>query len=433
MKKVLLSLAILVVIAGFAFAGGQDDGTMTLTAVWGGQPGAFPEGEDPEGFDGTQSKLAAGFEAENPGVKIRIVYRDVTQGSLTVDAMMAKGDIPDVWQDAQGYFIKYLNEDYALPLEKYLDTSVYYDHMVDPWVRNGHVYALPSNNVAGGLVVNLDMLGQIGYAMPAQPDWTTVEFTKLSKKLQSVGIPSTMISGLDGMNSWIWPWVYAFGGELFKNNDYTQVAVNTPEAKKGFEYMKMLCDEGYAYPYPNEQSQDTSVELFTTGKVFSSMMQNGHVGYWLPQQVAQGKLDKEFNLTFVEAPHAPGREHTKTFGYYTIAVAHKSDSEERNEMVAKLLRMTTGEKFQYYNAVVGGGFPTIKGLSFDEGNAAKPMYKAIDEVRVGAGVMDLGGMSAGARELNQVMKMPVQEFFAGRIDAQGLLDTYSAEAARILK
>lgn len=431
MKKVFIGLMFLLLAIGL-FAGGQDDGVMKLTWVVSGQPRPFTEWEDSEGFPDVESKLIAGFEADNPGTKIRLVFRDVTQGSLTVDAMMAKGDIPDVWMDAQGYFVKYLNADYALPLEQYIDTSVYYDHMIQPWVRNGHVYAVPWVSVAGGFAINLDMLKEIGYAMPAQPDWTTDEFVRLSKKLKAVGIPSTMIDTLDGMNSWIWPWIYAFGGALFENNDYSKIALNTPEAKKGFEYMRMLVEEGYAYPYPNEQSQDTAVELFTTGKVFSSMMQNGHVNYWMPQQVAQGKIDKEFDVTFVEAPHAPGREHTETFGYYTIAVAHKSDNEARNQMAANLARMSTGEEFQFTNCVGNGGFPTIKGLTFDKGAAAKPTYKAIDSVRE-AGLMDLGSMSAGAQELNQATTIPVQAFFAGKIDAQELLDTYSAEAARILK
>lgn len=433
MKKIAVLLITLLLVAGFAFAGGQDEGKMSLLWVVSGQPGAFPPGEDTQGYDGTQSKIAGEFEAANPGAKIRVVYRDVTQGSLTVDALMAKGDIPDVWQDAQGYFVKYLNEDYALPLEQYIDTTVYYDHMIQPWVRGGHVYALPSNNVAGGFAINVDMLRAIGYAVPQQTDWTTVEFVELSEKLKAQGIPSTMIDTLDGMHSWLWPWIYAFGGALFEDNDYSQIALNTPEARKGFEYMKMLVDEGYAYPYPNEQSQDTAVELFTTGQAFSSMMQNGHVTYWLPQQVAQGKIDKEFEVTFVECPHEPGREHTPTFGYYTIAVAHRSDNEARNQMVANLARTSAGEHFQYYNCVVGGGFPTIKGLEFNEGSSSEPMYQAIDNVRKMAGTMDIGRMSPGAEELNQVMKMPVQAFFAGKIGAQELLDNYGAEAGRILE
>jgi len=432
LRKLFISL-LLLLSAFLLFAGGEREDVMKLTWVAGGKPHAFPEGVDPQGFPGVQEKVAADFENAHPGVKVTVLYRDVTQGSLTVDAMMARGEPPDVWLDAQGYFLKYMNDDYALRLDEYVDTSIYYDYMVEPFTKNGHVYALPQNNVAGGFAINLDMLKLIGYDMPEQPDWTTDEFTRLSKRLQAVGIPSTMISTMDGMHSWLWPWIYAFGGALFENQNHSKVTINTPEAIKGFEYMKMLVDEGYAYPYPNEQSQDTAVELFTTGRVFSSMMQNGHVNYWLPQQVAQGVIEKEFEVTFVEAPHEPGREHTPTFGYFTVAVAHKSDNEERNKMVAALAYETAvGKEYMYALCTVGGGFPTIKGFAPADGNAAKPMYKAIDQVRRNAGLMDLGALSPLSEELDRPWKPLVQAFIAGEISVQDMLNQYEAEAKQIL-
>jgi len=391
------SIAISLILLFFAcllFAGSQGEDTMTLKYVRSGKPHRFPEGEDPEGHAGYCEKVLAHFEEENPGVKVILIYRDAKQGSLTVDAMMARGDPPDVWADAQGYFIKYLNDDYALRLEEYIDLSPYIEYLIEKYTFDGHTYAIPNNNVAGGFAINLDILDSIGYAMPAQPDWTTDEFTRLSAKLKAVGMPSTMIPSMNGMHSWLWPWVYAFGGELYADGDHSKVAVNTPEAAAGFSYMKMLVDEGYAYPYPNEQDQNAAVDLFTTGQVFSSMMQNGHTDYWLPEQVAQGALDEEFNLTFVEIPHNPPIEHTEVFGYQTIVVAYKSEDEQRNIMSAKLVEKMTGPEYLYYVAHVSGGFTTRKDYECTTGAAARPSYRAIAALATDAGQMDLGALSA---------------------------------------
>ena len=432
MKRLVIFAMIIFLTTGLFARGQGEKDVMTLTWVASGKPFAFPEWEDPEGYAGAQEKLAAKFEKENPGVKVIVLYRDVTQGSLTVDAMMAKGEPPDVWLDAQDYFLKYLNDDYALRLEEYIDTSIYYDHLIDLFTKNGHVYALPENNVAGGFAINLDMLDQIGYTMPAQEDWTTDEFLRLSAKLKAVGIPATMIITQNGISAWNFPWLYAFGAEMYKDGDYSKVTINSPEAAAGLNYMKKLVDLGYAYPYPNELNEDAAVELFTTGQVFSSMMQNGHTDYWLPQQVAQGVIEKEFNLTFVETPHAPGREHTPAFGYQTIAVGHKSDNEERNKMVAKLTALAASTDMQYYTCVVGGGFPTIKGFEPNEGNAAKASRQAINKLRTAAGQMDLGDLSPHSQELVRPWKPLMQAFMDGKITAEEVLSQYEAEAIKII-
>ncbi|KKL59456.1 hypothetical protein LCGC14_2215190 [marine sediment metagenome] len=432
MKKILIVLIVLVLSTSICFAVGQSEDVMTLTWVASGKPMAFPEWEDSEGYAGVQEKIAAQFEKENPGVKVIVLYRDVTQGSLTVDAMMAKGEPPDVWLDAQDYFLKYLNDDYALRLEEYMDTSIYFDHLIDLFTKDGHVYALPENNVAGGFAINLDMLDQIGYTMPAQEDWTTDEFLRLSAKLKAAGIPSTMIITQNGISAWNFPWLYAFGAEMYRNGDYSKVTINSPEAVEGLNYMKKLVDLGYAYPHPNELNEDAAVELFTSGQVFSSMMQNGHTDYWLPQQVAQGVIEKEFNLTFVEAPHAPGREHTPVFGYQTIAVGHKSDDEERNKMIAKLTAAAASMDMQYYVCVVAGGFPTIKGFEPDEGNAAKASYKAIRKLSSIAGQMDLGDLSQHSTELYRPWKLLMHAFMDGKITAEEVLSQYEAEAIKII-
>ncbi|KKK91076.1 hypothetical protein LCGC14_2716600, partial [marine sediment metagenome] len=425
-------LMILALSAGICFAVGQSEDVMTLTWVAGGRMVPFPDWEDSKGYAGIQEMLAAKFEESHPGVKVIVLIRDVKQGSLTVDAMMAKGEPPDVWRDAQGYFLKYLNDDYALRLEEYMDVSIYYDDLIAKYTVNGHVYALPVSDIAGGLAINLDMLDQIGYTMPAQEDWTTDEFLRLSAKLKAAGIPSTIIITQNGLSDWNIPWLYAFGAEMYKNFDHSKVTINSPEAAQGLNYMKKLVDLGYAYPYPNEQNADAAVELFTSGQIFSSMMQNGHTDYWLPQQVAQGVIEKEFNLTFVEIPHAPGRKHTPVFGYQTISVGHKSNDEERNKMVAELLKFVSGKERQYYYAVVDGGFPTIKGFAPDEGTAAKPSYKAIRDLSLTAGQMDLGSMNPHVEELARPWKPLMHAFMDGKITAEEVLSQYEAEAIKII-
>jgi ABC-type glycerol-3-phosphate transport system substrate-binding protein len=311
--------------------------------------------------------------------------------------------------------------------------AIYQQNLLGPYTRNGHVYALPSGNTATGMAVNLDMLKKIGYTLPAQKDWTTDEFVRLSEKLKAAGIPSTMIMTKQGWITWDMVWLYAFGAELYKNFDHSKVTINSPQAKAGLEYVKMLVDKGYAWPYPNETNDDMGVDLFTTGKVFSCMMQNGHTDYWVPEQIKQGRLDKPFEMTFIEFPHAAGREHTPVYAYQTMVMAHASKDEERNKAIALLVNNQAGRKYQESSAVNGGGMMALEGVEApNRGMAAKASYKTIAKLASVAGLMDLGDMEPRADEIEGAWKLPIQDFMDGRISAQQVLDKFEAEAKKIL-
>ena len=442
-KKYLIPLLVITV-AMFAvvdaFAGGQKDApaaepTYELILVnTGFTPWDVVKHEfDTGGYPSFQHKIVAEFQQAHPNIKVNLIARDVTQGSLTVDALIAKGTPPDVWLDAAGNLLKYMNSYWALPMEQYMDVSVYEPEMLKAYTFDGHVYAIPMSGAATGMAVNLDMLKAIGYTLPAQKDWTTDEFLKLAEKLKAAGIPATMIMTQDGLITWNLVWLYAFGAELFKGGDYSKVAINTPEARKGLEYIKLLVDKGYSWPFPNEVDDDKGVELFTTGKVFSCMLQNGHADYWIPEQLKNGTLKQPFEYTFIEFPHAPGRAHTPVYGYQALVLSRRSTDEGRNKAVVELAKTQIGEEYQKYAAVLQGGMTTLKGYTPPKmGNVLKPSYGAVAALPATAGLMDLGSMNPRIRQVNAAWKIPMQEFMEGKITAQAVLDRFEAEANKIL-
>lgn len=402
--------------------------TVMLSGVY-----KFLQGEEQfRGYPNVGEKLAGDFAMAN-NVKVTVLYRDVKQGSMTVDALMAAGTPPDVWMDASGYFDKYLNADYAIPMEKYIDVSIYRKDLLDIYTRNGHVYALPEAAVAGGFAVNLDMLDSIGYKLPELAGWTTDEFLNLAGKLKAKGIPATMIMGKGGFNTWDNVWLFAFGAHFFNGRDYSKVTINSPEAVKGLNFIKKLIDSGYAYPNPVEVNDDDAVELFTTGKVFSCMMQNGHTDYWIPEQVKQGKLAKAFNLTFVEVPHAPGLSHTPVYGYETVSVGHVAKDEARTKLVAALNYAYAGREIQFYNTTVNGGFPTILNFVTNVGTAGTSSYKAIGALAGTAGLMVEFPRGDKGAELARTWATMTENFIRGNVDAQTMLNQFDAAAQKILK
>lgn len=422
MKRVLFLLLLGLAVAGWS---------QTLTLMNNGIV-KFPAGEDQfRGYPGIIEQIAGDFAARHPGVRVNMIYRDVSKGSLTFDAMLAAGNPPDVWIDAGSYMANYVNDNYALQLEKYLDLRAYRPDLLSLWTRNGHVYALPLQNIATGMAVNLDMLRRINYTLPPVEGWTTVEFLNLAAKLKVAGIPATAIQGEGGLNSWTDVWLYAHGASMFNGFDYSRVTINSPEAVAGLEYIKAIIDRGYTVP-PLETNDDDFVELWSVGKVFGGIMQNGHADNWVPEQVRQGKLAAPFDYTFVEIPHAPGRSHTPVSGYQTVTIAHKSSQEPRNVLVAELAAAVTGKEAQFYYSIVTGGFPTLLNFMPNIGTAAYPSYKAIAGLASTAGVYKEWPDGPKGAEVRRLWNSMTEQWLRGRLATRQLLAQFETEANKIL-
>ncbi len=398
-------------------------------------PVRFTAGQDTGGFDSLDAKLCAEFEKANPGVKVTVMFRDVTQGMMTFQALLAAKTPPDVWIEASGNANPYLHDAYAIDFKQYMskkELAVYRTESISPYIRNGNYYALPQAQVAGGFAINLDLLASVGEKLPAQDKWTTDEFLRIARKLKAKGIPAITIMAKNGFGGWDQLWLGAFGAQMYKGGDYSKVAVNTPAAVKALNYLKQLQDEGLTMGNPLDMTDDDSVEMFTTGKVASGVMQNGHTDYWVPEQLKAGKLAKEFEMTFVELPHATGLKHTPTFGYQTIVVAHRSANDARNKMVVKLAQVAAGKDYIYNSCITAGGFSPRTDLDPKEGVCAKPSYAAIASLAKVAGLFDFNPFGPRSSEVNALWKEPIQAFFRGEVKAEKVLADFEEAANEVL-
>jgi ABC-type glycerol-3-phosphate transport system substrate-binding protein len=381
--------------------------------------------------DGLFEEIVARFATDNK-IKVNIVNRDVSKGSLTFDTMLAAGTPPDVWWDAGSYMINYMKPEYALPMQKYMDLKDYNKGLLDAWTINGNVYCVPLVNIATGMAVNLSMLKQVGYTLPEVEGWTTEEFLKVGAKLKAIGIPATMIMGKGGINSWTVVWLYSFGGALFAPGDFSKTTINTPQAIAGLNYMKTLIDRGYTPP-PLEINDDDGVERFTTNQVFSCMLQNGHSDPTFPEQVKQGKIDKIPDYSFIEFPHAVGRQHTPVSGYQTVVLAHKNANENTNKLIGKLVAAITNRETQWYFATVSGGFPTINGFAPDVGAAQMPTYKAIANLAKAGGIYKAWPDGPKGQEFRRIWNTLSEQWLLGKLTAAQFLAQVETEGNKVLK
>lgn len=436
-KTLIAVLVVLVALTGISFAGGQEEtGEYELLWLTAGDQMDYDRsliGAPADYEGGAFSYIADSYMAEHPNVKLNLMIRDVAKGTMTPDSLMAAGTPPDVWMDANSQFAKYLGPHYALPMEQYVDTSIYQDALVQAFTRDGHVYALPQMNIPVGLAINLKMAREIGYALPSQKEWTTDEYMRLGAKLKSAG--KYLNIAMTGGAAWSWNlmWNSAFGGTMFENQDYSKTTINSKGSALGMEYIKSWVTLGYAPPHPNEQIDDRGIEGFAQDRLFSCTLQTGHVIHWMRQAVDAGLIDGPFEYTFMEAPHDPDYvEHSGYDCYQWITVAHKSDSEDRNKVVADWANYLTKEA-TYISAVLSGDIPTLKEIDRPLiGEFAKPSVQALLKVAREAPPLDSGRQLTQRREIFKAWEAPIQAFMNDKMTVEEALVIMERETNRLL-
>ena len=431
MKYLLTCVLVLVMVAGISFAEGRQEEEKPIELTWMLTGDAkMTEGNGllqyaPEGYDnavgGVRTWQTNKFMAENPGIKLEMVLRDVSQGSMTLDSMLAAGNPPDVIHDSARLTWKYLNADYALPLDEYMDIDRFQENLVEKYSREGHCYALVHNNITIGLSINLDMLKNIGMILPPIPEWDTNAYDAIAAKLKSaLNIPATVVIANKGIGMWEQMWLHNAGGKLFTGGDRSKVTINDPNYIWSLNYWKSLADKGYSFGIPIENIDDTGIDNFAAGKIFSCTEQTGHVAGWMPRMIENGLLEKPFEYTFTEVPHRPDVDSAPVSNYQGTIVAHKSDDEARNLAAVKLVEFI----FRHDNTqldVIMGTTPSLKEEFQAIGRAASDPVQAMWKLAQNSGSIDYGDSIPNISEVTRGWVPMLHSWFREEINTEQLI------------
>jgi ABC-type glycerol-3-phosphate transport system substrate-binding protein len=430
MKRLTSLFLVAALVAATVFASGEGEGSAEAydwTVLTSGMV-AFSDSEaEFMGAPGIIEKLANDFMEQHPNVTVSMVYRDISQGSLTFDTMLAAGRPPAVWLDASHYFPKYLNEDYAIRLNSYVDVDKYDPDLLQNYTIDGNVYALPFANIALGMAVNVSMLREVGLELPAHEDWTLDNYLLGAAALKLHGYTVTAIQGKGGFNGWTDAWFYAHGAAMFAPGDWSKVTINSPEGLKTLGFIQTLIDEGYTDD-PLAINDDEFITQFAQKETFSGMMQNGHIDPRFPSELEKGNIDSIPEYTFIEFPREPHMDHAPVSAYQTVASAHKSGDETEDALIAEFTRILAGEESQYYYAANSGGFPTIKGVQAHVGYAATDSYKAIAELSRTAGVYKQWPDGPIKDQIRRLWQEYTEQWLRGNISSEDMLAQFEAEA-----
>jgi len=378
------------------------------------------------------SKLFNEFTKETGAKAVHKLIDFSTGSSISIDSLVASGQAPDVYHDYAGRASKYMVPEYALPLDSYLakEIKLYDKTVMASLMRDGKTYALPGVAWVNGFCVNLDILKEVGYTLPAQKDWTIDEFLKLAALIKAKA-PGKYVTVLFAKNQsseeWWKIWFYAFGASMYKPGDYSKTTLNSPQGVATLRFFQQMLDMGYVPPDAAVQDDDTAIDLFGRGKVAFLSMQVAHSAA-IKTAVDAKIIDKAFEIAFVEMPHAKGVAHVPYTAGPSIAVAHKTNDEVQNTAAARLAWWFTGTMYQTYSVFQNKGYPTIAGVK----TVDEPLVVQVAAVKKTAGVADWGLTMTKFSEVRTQLFPLMAEMYMGRKTPEQVLSQYEATVNKIL-
>jgi len=240
-KTVFLTLLVGFVIAGLVItAPATAEKTVTLWSHW-------ADHVTKVNFVETAAK---NFEANNPGVKVKITwYQKKSLYSALKVALMA-GKAPDIFY-AELNQTEYIDNNFLLPLDDLINWKNVESWARKAWMFNGKTYGFPLEAYTVELYYNKDLLDKLELKLPANGQFSQSEFTALVKKARASGITPLA----QGVGDRPYPGHYVtyeillkkLGSEDYKKLLTGKLSYKDPRVIETLNWVKELIDDGL-YP-----------------------------------------------------------------------------------------------------------------------------------------------------------------------------------------
>jgi ABC-type glycerol-3-phosphate transport system substrate-binding protein len=408
-----------------AWAEGTKEAAKLELTILNAPPGKLPAEFSYKGpLTGKESidYLLSGFKAAYPNVTVKQMNVDLSSGStMSMDALVASGQAPDVYFDAPMRTAKYTVPEYALALDSYVtDWADYIPSALDSVKRNGKIYAFPGWGWMVAMNLNMDLLAQAKATVPAK--WTIADFEDMARKVKALGggaYATYLFAGNQSSDQWWMPWFTAFGARYYAPGDYSRNTLNSPQAVAALKWMKSLIDNGYVRPDAASITDTEALADFKDGKIAAGAMQSGHIA------------DAKFKYAFTEFPRMPGTAGVGVAAGTSNAVVKAGKDAKRNEMAAKLGWHFTGAEAQRFVVYqTPGAYPSR--LSVTDRGIASVFDDQIKAVAARNGVLDMGISMPRFTPIRAMMFPLLQAFYSGKLSAEEVMKTYEANVNKVL-
>ena len=313
---------------------------------------------------------------------------DLSDGStLTMDALLAAGDPPNIYVDYIGRASKYLVPDFSLDLSQYIDTSVYQPSALAPFMRDGQLLGLPQPGGAQAMAVNLEIMDEIGYTVPDR--WTIDDFLEMAALVRDYYDGEKWATGMFAGNQsgdyLINNWFAAFGVEKYAEGyDHTTIQNGGAEV---YEFFQTLVREGFVPPGSATLVDDDYVIQWAVGDLAATAFFEGWTEPYFNSVIAQGLRDEPFPYEFVPFPRAEGVENVPSYMSNGAMVAFQTGDPIADAAAAAWIAGANGRAAQSHQVIEAN---TIANRTDVTVQSANPHVAQIAAVVAAGGIMDVG-------------------------------------------
>ena len=253
---------------------------------------------------------------------------DRSDGStLTMDAQIAAGMAPNIYIDTMVRASKYMVPEFALPLDDYIrDLPKYNPGVLTQYRRNGKLLALPMPGAAQAMLINLDIMKEIGFSVP--DNWTVNDFLRMAEMVKVHYKGKKWATGMFAANQsgdyLLHNWFAAFGAEYYKNQNYDRSVIADTGGVKAYEFFQTLVKNGYVPPNAASLNDDDYCAQWMVGDLAATAFFPNWINIYLKTAMDQGLLAKPFEYKFVPFPRGPGVSKVPTYYSNAAMIVHKT-------------------------------------------------------------------------------------------------------------
>ncbi len=294
-------------------------------------------------------KLVSEFEAENPGVKVKVTDLTWANGHDKLVISFAAHQPPDIMELGSDWIAEFASN--GLLAECRPDS--FPENYLYPAIWDNKIFALPWLLDSRYLYFNMDLLRRT--RMPLPQTWP--QLLQSSQKIDSLGDDYFGF----GCNSAephrlykkFLPFLWSGGGDVL-NSDGTRSELDSQASIAALDYYLKLCDCGLI------ESQRRIEEYFRQGKIGAVIS-----GGWLLDRLKKAPPDFQYQIAEFFTPD--GRPGTSFFGGEYLAIYGKSPRLEDARKLARFL--TERGNSQTLCDAAGFGFPPYANLNIADPNA----------------------------------------------------------------
>ncbi len=283
------------------------------------------------------------FMEANPDINVDVQL--VPEYDTTIQAAFASGDPPNVFYVDSSKLPDWAEAGVLAPGNDLIeDQDDIYPSLVDAFTYNGDFYCPPKDFSVMALQYNKDMFDAAGLDYPT-PDWTWDDLRAAAEALTGEDEEGNQVLGLvtpPNFERWL-PFLYQAGGSVL-NEDWTEVTLDSDEAREALEFYVNLVLDGYAGP-PSMVDAGWGGEAFGQGRVAMAMEGNWVIQYLLDQF-------PDLNWGVSELPTHP--DGTRATMVFTVCYGVAAENQHPDESW-RLVNFLTGREGAMMVAEAGFG------------------------------------------------------------------------------